>query len=76
MLFRSPGPDPLAALSRTHQELFLQARTLEAFIRHLDPAGPGEDEVRELRRRLYGLYAIFRLHNAQEEEIYDHLADD
>ena len=32
--------------------------------------------VRELRRRLYGLYAIFRLHNAQEEEIYDHLADD
>jgi hypothetical protein len=31
-----------------------------------DPAQP-EDAI-ELRRLLYGLYAVLRLHNAQEEE--------
>ena len=30
--------------------------------------GPGPEDVIELRRLLYGLYAVLRLHNAQEEE--------
>jgi hypothetical protein len=44
----------------------LLGRTLES----LDQAGlDGADRV-ELRRLLYGLHAIMRLHNAREEEAY------
>ena len=32
--------------------------------------GPDKDDVRELRRMLYGLNAILKLHLAQEEESY------
>ena len=32
------------------------------------PGAPAAEDVIELRRLLYGLYAVLRLHNAQEEE--------
>ena len=39
-------------------------------------AGPvDEDDVIELRRLLYGLYGVMRLHNAQEEEELYSLVD-
>jgi iron-sulfur cluster repair protein YtfE (RIC family) len=36
---------------------------------------PLRDEYRELRRILYGLYALVKLHFAKEEEIYLPLLD-
>ena len=42
----------------------------------LDPEHPDEADVLELRRLLYGLHAILRLHFAQEEEGYFSLLDD
>ena len=33
-------------------------------------AGPGPEDLTDLRRVLYGLDAILRLHMAQEEELY------
>jgi soluble P-type ATPase len=67
ILDRALGRDPTAGLSRTHAEIEHQVRRLR---RVCDGLGdqPDPDEVTELRAALYGLYAILRLHNAQEEE--------
>ena len=62
------GSAATAALSRTHAEIEHQVRRLR---RLLDEVAQGEvqpEDVVELRRLLYGLYAVLRLHNAQEEE--------
>jgi len=67
ILDRALGPDPTGALSRTHAEIEHQVRRLR---RACDDLGedPDPDEITELRATLYGLYAVLRLHNAQEEE--------
>ena len=41
----------------------------------IDPVTP-DDDIVDLRRLLYGLHAILRLHFAQEDEGYLSLADD
>jgi hypothetical protein len=41
----------------------------------LGEEGPDPAERRELRRVLYGLGAILRLHFAQEEELYEVMGD-
>jgi soluble P-type ATPase len=61
------GADPTGALSRTHAEIEHQVGRLRRLLAELDGSAEPEDVV-ELRRLLYGLYAILRLHNAQEEE--------
>ena len=57
------GPETTAAMSRTHAEIEQQVSRLG---RLLEP--PADEDTIELRRLLYGLYAVLRLHNAQEEE--------
>jgi soluble P-type ATPase/iron-sulfur cluster repair protein YtfE (RIC family) len=61
------GADPTGALSRTHAEIEHQVSRLR---RMLDDLGGDEtpEDVVDVRRLLYGLYAILRLHNAMEEE--------
>ena len=61
------GADPTGALSRTHAEIDHQVGRLRRMLADLNDEIEAEDLV-ELRRLLYGLYAILRLHNAQEEE--------
>lgn len=65
--------DSVAALSRTHAEIEHQVSRLRRLLAGIDaetgggtPVAP--EDVIELRRLLYGLYAILRLHNAQEDE--------
>lgn len=62
------GTDATAAMSRTHAEIEHQVSRLDRLLgaQGGDPAQP--EDVIELRRLLYGLYAVLRLHNAQEEE--------
>jgi len=62
------GTDGTAALSRTHAEIEHQVSRLRRLLVGVgsEPAEP--EDVVELRRLLYGLYAVLRLHNAQEEE--------
>jgi len=62
------GTDSTAALSRTHAEIEYQVGRLRRLLRNVDPVAVDEEDVIELRRLLYGLYAVLRLHNAQEEE--------
>jgi heavy metal translocating P-type ATPase len=58
------GADPTGAISRTHAEI---EQYISRLTRTLDGA-TSLDSVADLQRLLYGLYAILRLHNAQEEE--------
>jgi hypothetical protein len=37
--------------------------------------GPDADWLREIQRLLYGLYAIVRLHCAQEDELFHALGE-
>ena len=57
------GADPTGAISRTHAEIEQYIARLH---RALDDTGAAD--TADLQRLLYGLYAILRLHNAQEEE--------
>jgi heavy metal translocating P-type ATPase len=70
------GDDPLAALSRTHREIFHLHRRFSGALEQLDPGHPDADALRSVQRTLYALDAILRLHFAQEEEIYQGLAAD
>jgi heavy metal translocating P-type ATPase len=55
------------ALSRTHAEIEHQIGRLRRALDDLPEQAEAED-ITDVRRLLYGLYAILRLHNAQEEE--------
>ncbi len=68
LVARALGAAATAGLSRTHAEIEHQAGRLRRLLDELgdDPAQP--EDVIELRRLLYGLYGVLRLHNAQEEE--------
>ena len=68
------GDDPLAAMSRTHREIFHLARLYSRLLEDLPPGPLPDFELGQLRRLLYGLGAILRLHFAQEEEIFQALA--
>ncbi len=56
--------EAVAALSRTHAEIEHQVARLG---RLLDGGDDDAETVVEARRLLYGLYAVLRLHNAQED---------
>ena len=57
-------------MSRDHLEVIRLTEELEALRLHLFYAPLSEADEQALRRVLYGLYAIIRLHLAKEEEIY------
>ncbi|MCV2393835.1 heavy metal translocating P-type ATPase [Actinotalea sp. M2MS4P-6] len=63
--------EAVAALSRTHAEIEHQVtrlrRLLDSVAADAADAVTVEDVI-ELRRMLYGLYAVLKLHNAQEDE--------
>jgi heavy metal translocating P-type ATPase len=67
--------DPMASMSRGHMEIHHLSRVLAQLVDDLPDEGPGEDDLVELRRVLYGLFAVLRLHFAQEDEAYLTLVD-
>ncbi len=64
------GDDPTGTMERAHVEIAHLTRVLGQLLADLPAGGPAPDDLTELRRVLYGLYAILRLHFAQEEEAY------
>jgi hypothetical protein len=62
------GSEALVGISRTHAEIEHQVLTLGRLVTAMAPGPLDPDDVLDLRRRLYGLYGVLRLHNAQEEE--------
>ncbi len=70
------GPDPGGTMSRAHAEITHQTRRLGLLLADVSEPEPDREDLVELRRRLYGLYAVLRLHFAEEEESYFSLADE
>ena len=64
------GAAATATLSRTHAEIEHQVGRLRRLVERRSTSSPRSEpeDVIELRRLLYGLYAVLKLHNAQEEE--------
>jgi heavy metal translocating P-type ATPase len=70
------GSDPTGPMSRAHVEITHQIRRLGQLLDDIGPEGPDNEDITELRRLLYGLHAVLRLHTAQEEESYLSLTDE
>jgi hemerythrin-like domain-containing protein len=70
------GAESTATMSRAHAEIARLIRRLGRVLEAIDAEQPDDDDVRELRRLLYGLHAILRLHFAQEEEGYFSLLEE
>jgi heavy metal translocating P-type ATPase len=72
---RIGGSDPTATMSRAHAEIAHLVRRFGRLVRELPPGELEGEDRRDLRRLLYGLEAILRLHFAQEEEHYLEILD-
>jgi hypothetical protein len=70
------GEDPLSSMSRAHLEISHLGRLYQTVVDDLPPEGPTAEDLVDLRRLLYGLHAVLRLHFAQEEEVYAWLASE
>ncbi|NUR79363.1 MAG: heavy metal translocating P-type ATPase, partial [Dermatophilaceae bacterium] len=68
LVARALGAPATATMRRTHAEIEHQVSRLRRLVEGIDPARVTPEDVVELRRLLYGLYAVCRLHNSQEEE--------
>ena len=64
------APEATATMSRDHAEVHRMTQSLEDLRARLRAGDTGDDIDRELRRVLYGLYAVVMLHFAKEEEVY------
>ncbi|HEX9057385.1 MAG TPA: hemerythrin domain-containing protein [Ktedonobacterales bacterium] len=64
------APEATATMSRDHVEVGRLTEELRALRSHLAEATISEPEAKALRRVLYGLYALVKVHFAKEEEIY------
>jgi hypothetical protein len=62
--------DPTGPLIQTHHEIHRLTRLFGRLVAQLPSEGPRTEDIRDLRRVLYGLHAILVLHFAQEEELY------
>jgi hypothetical protein len=64
----------LAAMSRAHREILHLARLLARLCQGLVPAEADRYLIRDAQRVIESIEALVRIHNAQEEDIYDHAA--
>ena len=67
--------DPTGPLIQTHHEIRRLTRLFGRLVAQLPAEGPRPEDLRDLRRVLYGLHAILTLHFAQEEELYSLFED-
>ncbi|HVS15442.1 MAG TPA: heavy metal translocating P-type ATPase [Thermoanaerobaculia bacterium] len=69
------GHDPTVTMDRAHSEIERLIRFYDRLIEELPAQGPRPGDHAELRRVLYGLYAILQMHLSQEDEAYFALID-
>ncbi len=62
--------DPTGPLIGTHHEIQRLARLFARLVERIPAEGLAPEELRDVRRALYGLNAVLSLHFAQEEELY------
>ncbi|WP_233149354.1 heavy metal translocating P-type ATPase [Herbaspirillum camelliae] len=69
------GDDPMGSMSSMHREIYRLSRTVDRLATQAPDAGQQDDAfMLEVRRTLYALHAVLRLHFAQEEEIFHGLS--
>lgn len=74
-LNRSLGSNPaLAAMSRAHREILHLARLLSRLTDEMIVESIDRYFIRDAQRIIESLEALVRMHNAQEEDIYEHMA--
>jgi heavy metal translocating P-type ATPase len=66
--------DGLSAMSRAHREILHQARLLARIAHGLRAEDADKYLVRDAQRVIESIEALVRIHNAQEEDIYEHAA--
>ena len=64
----------LSAMSRAHREILDLARLLARLAEGLLPEDVDKYLVRDAQRAIESIEALVRIHNAQEEDIYEHAA--
>ena len=64
----------LGAMSRAHREIMHLARLLGRLADGLSPADADRYLIRDAQRVIEAIEALVRIHNAQEEDIYEHAA--
>jgi hypothetical protein len=69
-----PDPHGLEVMSRAHREIIHQARLLTRLADGLAPNDIDRYLIRDAQRVIESIEALVRLHNAQEEDIYEHAA--
>ena len=70
------GPDATKTMSRDHVEVGRYIEELAALRQDLDAGPLVPAHVRSLRRALYGVYALVKVHFAKEEEVYLPILDE
>src|SRR5690606_4345642 len=65
--------DPTGPLTTPHHSIRRLGRLSGRLVDRLPADGPHPEDVRDLRRVLYGLHATLTLHFAQEDELYSML---
>jgi len=70
------GSDPMGTMSRAHVEIAHLIRRLGQVLDDIGPDGIDAVDLTEFRSVLYGLYAVLKLHTAQEDESYLSLDDE
>jgi iron-sulfur cluster repair protein YtfE (RIC family) len=64
------SPDATRTMSRDHVEVGRYIEELASLKEHLNSVALTPDQVQSLRRVLYGVYALVKVHFAKEEEVY------
>jgi len=64
----------LAAMSRAHREILHLARLLRRLSDDLESIDADRYVIRDAQRVIESIEALVRIHNAQEEDIYEHAA--
>ena len=59
-------------MSRAHREIMHLARLLDRMVTDLAPRDIDRYLVRDAQRVIEAIEALVRIHNAQEEDIYEH----
>jgi heavy metal translocating P-type ATPase len=67
-----PDGHGLGAMSRAHREILHLARLLDRLATDLTPADADRYLIRDAQRVIEAIESLVRLHNAQEEDIYEH----
>lgn len=70
--YLSGGPG-LSAMSRAHREILHQARLLTRIASNLTAEDADKYLVRDAQRVIGSIEALVRIHNAQEDDIYEHV---